>query len=55
MSKKFVVLPNYEKKERPTKGFHPRHLARKVAKKNMEKEGYQKINKNFSSWWVHVY
>ena len=49
------MKPDTEKKERPTKHFHPRRLARKVAKKNMENEGYRKINKNFGSWWTHVY
>ena len=48
------MKPDPDKKERPTKHFHPRRLARKVAKKNMENEGYRKINKNFGSWWAHV-
>lgn len=48
------MKPDPEKKERPTKHFHPRRLARKVAKKNMDNEGYRKINKNFGSWWEHV-
>ena len=31
--------------------YFPRRLARKVAKENMKKAGYRKVNKNFRNNW----
>lgn len=32
-------------------GYHPRHLARSIAKANMQRAKFRKINVNFSSYW----
>lgn len=40
-----------EEKIVPSTHFFPRRIARKVAKSNMEKAGYRKINKKFKENW----
>ena len=38
-------------KEPVTIHYFPRRLARKVAKENMKKAGYRKVNKSFRNNW----
>lgn len=34
-----------------TRSYHPRRLARKVAKAHMEQEGIRKVNKHMAAEW----